>query len=119
MTLRLYFDEDAGHLDWIMALRATGADVLTVVDAEMRGKSDLEQLRFATVAGRIICTHNVRDFARIHSEWMQAGRHHSGILAVFQAEGLSAGEFTRRVLALSATVPDPRDRWLYLPRVAD
>ncbi len=52
-------------------------DVLTSVEAGMRGTSDEEQLDFAHRAGRVIVTKD-SDFIRLH----KSGIHHSGILYI-------------------------------------
>ncbi|HLZ70599.1 MAG TPA: DUF5615 family PIN-like protein [Dehalococcoidia bacterium] len=50
----LYFDEDSMQGALVAALRARGADVLTVAEAGTRHWKDAEQLHFATERSRVI-----------------------------------------------------------------
>ena len=66
----------------VVALRARGADVRTVVEADLQGKDDRSQLEWAAANGRTIYTFNVSDFCRLHSEYMERGQGHAGIIVV-------------------------------------
>ena len=46
----------------------------------MRGKTDCEQLLFATKEDRTVLTHNRGDFEELHSLWLQSQIEHSGIV---------------------------------------
>lgn len=48
----------------VVALRARGADVRTVLDAGLSGKDDRLQLEWAAAKGRALYTFNVSDFKR-------------------------------------------------------
>jgi hypothetical protein len=61
-------------------LLARGFTVTTARDAGQLGRSDEEQLTFATNAGSVLLTHNRVDFERLHRSWFEAGRPHSGII---------------------------------------
>jgi hypothetical protein len=61
-------------------LRARGFTAMTARDSGQLGRSDEEQLTFATGAGRVLVTHNRVDFERLHRGWLEAGRSHSGII---------------------------------------
>jgi len=76
----LYHDEDSLSGALVAALRREGFDCLTAGEAGMRRRSDAEQLEFATDAGRVIFTHNARDFLRLDAEWHRVGRVHAGIV---------------------------------------
>ena len=65
----------------------------------MSGKSDDEQLEFAAAAGYVLCTGNGRDFFRRHSDYMQAGRTHGGIL-VRTSRRYSFEEEARRIVRI-------------------
>ena len=78
-VVRLYVDEDASESAVVAGLRARGVDLVTTVEANRCGASDAEQLEFATELGRVIYTFNAGDFARLHREYLQAGRPHAGI----------------------------------------
>ena len=82
MAFPFYEDEDI--LDRLVRtlLLGGGADCLSTEEAGRRGSPDAIQLEFATAQGRVIVTFNHADFGRLHSEWMAAGREHSGIVIV-------------------------------------
>jgi hypothetical protein len=54
--------------------------VLTTAEAGQLGRSDTEQLSFALANRLCMFTSNQGDFARLHHEWMLAGRTHAGII---------------------------------------
>ena len=60
-TIKLYFDEDVTD-GLTRVLRARGFDALSVYDANLKGKTDLEQLEFAVSQHRAIFTFNVKHF---------------------------------------------------------
>jgi hypothetical protein len=51
VKLSLYLDEDSMARSLVAALRARGADVLTVIEAGLRGKDDQVQLQWAATGG--------------------------------------------------------------------
>jgi predicted nuclease of predicted toxin-antitoxin system len=61
----LYTDEDMSALVATL-LRSRGLDVTTVPEKATLGKTDSEQLGFATSLGRCMLTHNRVDFERLH-----------------------------------------------------
>ena len=61
-------------------LRARGFTVTTARDLEQLGRSDEEQLTFATDASSVLLTHTRVDFERLHRSWLDAGRPHAGII---------------------------------------
>lgn len=61
----LYTDEDMSALVATI-LRSRGLDVTTVPEQASLGKTDREQLDFATSMGRCLLTHNRVDFERLH-----------------------------------------------------
>ncbi|MBI4312975.1 MAG: DUF5615 family PIN-like protein [Chloroflexi bacterium] len=77
-------DEDSLARVLVKSLRAQGIDVVTAAEAGKLGASDDEQLVYAASQKRALCTANVHDFARLHDQWMEQGRHHAGILLVRQ-----------------------------------
>jgi hypothetical protein len=85
------------------ALRLRGADVVTPLDLVTTAGSDEEQLRIAAQSGRSIYSFNMRDYCRIHSEFVTRGEPHSGIIVARQ-QTLSIGEQLRRLLRLMATL---------------
>ncbi len=100
MALRLYFDEDSMSRALIRALQARGMDVANAVDDGMVGRSDREQLEYATSEGRVLYSFNIGDFQRLHTQFLAEGRSHAGIILASQ-QRFSVGEQMRRILRLS------------------
>ena len=99
MSIRLYFDEDSMWQALVDALRARGVDVLTALEAGMLERDDAEHLDVATAQGRVLCSFNVADFYRLHTEYLAAGKNHSGIILARQ-QLYTIGEHMRRILKL-------------------
>ena len=102
MKLSLYLDENTRSFGLYTALQNKGVDVTTVLEAGLMGRSDEEQLEWATTQGRAVCSFNRRDFFRLHTEYLTQGRTHAGII-LSQQQQYSIGEQTRRLLNLIAT----------------
>ena len=94
--IRLYIDEDAADGDLRRSLCARGFDVVSAFREGMSGKSDDAHLKFATSQNRVIYSFNVRDFHRIHAEWIAAGRTHAGIILA-QQKRYAVGDQVRRL----------------------
>jgi hypothetical protein len=75
--IRFFFDE---HLPDIAAdaLRADGADVLTIDEAGRAGLPDEDQLRFATAGGRVVVTHD-DDYLALAAAFNTAGEEFAGV----------------------------------------
>ncbi len=72
--LSLYLDECVAHdVSLLLALR--GFDVATAREADILGASDEVQLAYATLHDRVIVSHNIGDFRRLH----RRGVNHHGI----------------------------------------
>lgn len=99
---KLYLDEDVPEAIAV-ALRLRGYDVLTVKEAERKGFSDVEQLKYAFSKGRILLTHNIADFCKIHKIFMKSGEPHHGIIL---AKQLPIGLLVRALLLLLSELPD-------------
>ena len=74
--LALYLDEDSMDQSLVAALRARGVDVITATEAGMLGRSDSEQLDYATGQGRMLYTFNRGDFYRLHTQYLTEGKSH-------------------------------------------
>ena len=85
----------------ITGLRARDIDVTSVSDEENEGLEDIDQLEFAKVQERVICTCNVGDFFRLHTEYLREGKTHAGIIIITQQRH-SIGEQISRLLRLIA-----------------
>lgn len=99
--LRLYVDEDSMDDDFIAAMRVRGVDVRTAIEDEMRGRSDLDQLRWSTKQRRVLYSFNVADFYALHTDFLQRGEQHAGIILA-QQQRRTIGEQLRGVLKLMA-----------------
>jgi hypothetical protein len=100
-VFRLLLDEDSVSWPLVRALRARDVDVTTVQEQRTRSRADDDQLALAAELGRVLCSKNIRDFSRLHAEYLAAGRHHHGIVLIsWQHYGI--GEQLRRLLNLLA-----------------
>lgn len=97
--IRLYIDEDAIAQSFIDALRLREVDVVTVAEARMLHKTDEEQLSWATEKGRVLFSFNIGDFYRLHTERLQQGSSHAGIILSKQ-QRYGVGDQVRGVLRL-------------------
>ena len=88
-------------------LRMSGIVVTTVAEARMRGRTDAEQLAFATQGGMVLVSFNVRDYMRLHGELVRAGEHHTGMVLGIQRR-FGIGELQRRLARIAMTL-DPDD----------
>ena len=88
-------------------------DCLSTHGANNLGRSDRDQLAFATGQRRAILTFNVKDFVRLAGEFAAAGKHHGGIIV---SDHLPFRELLRRVLHLLGhhVKEDLNDRLLWL-----
>ena len=113
--IKIYVDEDATDTDLVAALRARGGTVITAMEAGLVGKPDEDQLAFATECGCVLYTFNISDFYRLHTQWIRAGREHSGMILAPQ-QRFSIGEQLRRILHLraAATATSMRNRVEFL-----
>lgn len=101
MTIRLYFDEDSIQHALVEALRLRGVDVITALDVSLIETPDEEHLEYAAADGRALYSFNVSDYHRLHSEFLQAGKSHSGIVLARQ-QHFSVGDRMKRLLKLRA-----------------
>ena len=89
----LYFDEDVSVV-LARVLVGRGFGVLTARDARMLGRSDEEQLIFATKISRVIVTHNRRHFEELHAIFAGRQLEHAGMVVAGQRD---VYEMARRV----------------------
>jgi predicted nuclease of predicted toxin-antitoxin system len=95
---RLYADEDVPRL-LVEHLRAHGHDVVTALEAGQANLSvpDTDVLAQATSLGRIVVTHNRKDFKRLHA--ITPG--HAGIVSCTRDDADPAGLAARIDAALA------------------
>lgn len=111
MLAALYTDEDISALVATL-LKSRGFDVKTVPEQTTLGKTDSEQLEFASSLGRCLLTHNRVDFERLHLQYTEENKQHSGIIIVPQK---NAYEVARRIgiLVSALTVDEIKNQLLY------
>jgi hypothetical protein len=100
--IRLLVDEDAQHRGLAPALRARGVDVTTAHELGLTGADDDSILARAVAEGRAIYTFNAGDYCRLHTQFVQQGREHAGIIIV-PRQRYSVGEQLRRLFGLINT----------------
>src|SRR5262249_32851589 len=91
------------HPDLADAIRQNGFDCQNAAEAGMLGKSDEEQLEYATAHDRCVLSFNVKDFAVLAQRWSQAGQPHAGIVATNQVSRHALGQLLHRILHLLNT----------------
>jgi predicted nuclease of predicted toxin-antitoxin system len=111
--IRLLLDEDTQIL-LASSLRSAGHDATHVVEAGMSRAVDPEVLAVATVQGRVVFTHNAKDFVPLSKAYARARRPHAGILLSGQA---SFAELRQRLLRFlhTHTAEDMLDQTRWLP----
>jgi predicted nuclease of predicted toxin-antitoxin system len=96
LFIDLYLDEDVNvvlsHL-----VRARGFRVTTTQEAGHIGRTDAEQLAFATDRGKAILTHNRVDFEALARRYFEDKRSHSRIIIAVRRH---PQELAQRVLTL-------------------
>jgi len=93
---RLFLDEDVPEAIAI-ALRLRGYNVVTTREAGRKSLTDKEQLDYAYSEERILLTHNIADFAKIHLDYVIKGKEHGGIILARQ---LPIGVIVKALLKL-------------------
>ena len=111
MPAPLYTDEDMSALVATL-LKSRGLDVTTVPEQATLGKTDREQLEITRSLSRCLVTHNRVDFERLHLQYLNENKQHSGIIIVPQK---NAYEVARRigVLVSALTVEEINNQLLY------
>ena len=104
-------------------LRDMGHDVLALDEERaLEGMDDATVLEIATTEGRVLITHNVKDFPDILREWAEGGRHHAGCVMIV---GIPLNAFRDLVRAIDAALETAttqlawNDRALFASRSAE
>ncbi len=79
-SIQFYLDEDSMNRSLLMVLRQREIDVTTVSEVKREGFSDEEQLLWATQNHRVICTDNIRDFSKLHKQFLAENQVHASRL---------------------------------------
>lgn len=88
--MRLFLDAHVSARRIATALRERHDVRAADEQRELDGSEDERLLALATEQGRIMVTFNVKDFARITTEWAAAGKSHAGCLLIV---GIDHSEF--------------------------
>jgi len=81
----LYLNENI-HYGLVEILLGWNYKVFHTKDVGNLGKTDEEQMAYAASKDFTLLTHNREDFKKIHKEWMNNGRLHSGIIIMGQGK---------------------------------
>ena len=100
-AIRFYCDEDSQNRALVQALRSRGVEVTSAAEAGLLAHTDEAQLLWAREQGRVLFTHNVGDFCRLHYQFLREAKQHAGIVVAEQ--GPSIGERLRQLLRLNDT----------------
>ena len=112
LFIRVYLDEDV-HVLVAVLLAHRNCVAVTARDAGQLGKSDPEQLEFATSHGMTIVTHNRGDFEALHRQYLATGQSHAGVLIAMEPQPYT---LARRILAAwdMYTADEMRNQLLYI-----
>ena len=113
--ISLYIDEDASRSSLIAALRNANIDIITTSEANNLGLIDPEQLIWATENNRVIYTFNVKDYCRLHKNYMTEGKEHCGIIAA-ERQSYSVGEQLRGLqkIIVSMSAQEIRNQLIFI-----
>ena len=75
-------------------------DAVSIYDAGLQGLDDPAVLVHASAEGRVLLTHNIRDFVALHHHYLAEGRSHAGILLSHE---LYVGRLVTQILAFIST----------------
>ena len=84
---------------WFMRCNCEALTFFAPNDAGMDHRSDDDQLTMASSSRRVLFGFNIRDYLRIHTEWMMRGQSHAGIVLAKQ-QAYSIGEQLRRLVRI-------------------
>ena len=90
MPRPIYLDECV-NADVVDPVRNRGISITTASEQRTLGFDDESQLLFAARRDLILVTHNQRHFQRLHAEFLNRGRSHSGIILISQVSPAMLG----------------------------
>ncbi len=82
---------------------------------ELEGLDDQDLLELANHEGRILVTHNVKDFPDILRNWAESGRHHAGCVIIV---GIALHEFGELLAATETALAQKRAQGSWVNRSA-
>jgi hypothetical protein len=97
LFISVYLDEDVNVLVAEL-IRLQNFRVLTVTEAARKGKSDAEQLEFATENGYTILTHNRVDYEKLAQEYFANNQTHAGIIVAVRRPAQKIAERLLKIL---------------------
>ncbi len=77
-------------------LRSRGVDVVRCEEVGLANADDETHLRYATMQGRAVVTHD-QDFLVLNARWFEQGRSHSGIFFIQRHLQGNIGQIVRRL----------------------
>jgi len=95
--IRRFLDEDV-HSSLSQILRKRGFDALHTQELKRKGFSDEEQLQYAINHQRCLMTFNVKNYVRLHNQFVMLEREHWGIIVSKQIPLTEALRRTLKVL---------------------
>ncbi len=101
MTQPRFFTDEDVYAAVAVALRKSGLDAPSSPEADRLGESDDSQLAFAANTSRVLVTFNVAHFVALHSEWLERGQKHAGIVVSSQR---NIGDTLRRLMKLAQSL---------------
>ena len=93
--MRLFLDAHVSGRRIATALRKRHDVRAADEERELDGWEDERLLTLASEQGRIMVTFNVKDFARITTEWAAAGKSHAGCLLIVRIDHAELGLIVR------------------------
>ena len=84
MSFTIYLDDCSDHNRLIHSLTQAGHTVISPRTADTTGWNDPDHLEYAATHGYLLLTHNPSDFLRLHRDWQEQGRTHSGIFVIYR-----------------------------------
>jgi predicted nuclease of predicted toxin-antitoxin system len=122
VSLTFLLDEDISYRV-AEGLRQRGIDAVSVYELGRanRSVSDLDQLSFATQAGRVMVTYNRADFQAIDASWRTRGQLHAGILVCVERSipRRAFGELIRAIASISDEHTALSGICMVLPRASE
>lgn len=108
--IHVYLDED---VDVLVASLLRSRGFTTAQQAGQLGRTDGEQLEYATSQRASILTHNRTDFEELAREYFDKGKFHSGIIIAVRR---SYSEIVQRLLTIldTTTADEMENQILYI-----
>jgi predicted nuclease of predicted toxin-antitoxin system len=112
LFISAYLDEDVSVVI-ARLLRSRGYSAVTTLEAGQIGRSDADQLAFATERQMAILTHNRDDFVALAHQYVASARNHCGIIISVRRP---PHEITHRLLSLfdRVTAEEMDNQLLYI-----